>query len=293
MKLILHGGYAKTATTYLQEHIFPRLDGIAYLGRNVPDDPNNAYSEWAYDFIRNERFSFQKLVSELPSKVEPMLMSHEVIFRPSHFDVLIKRLGAIQQHVEDVKIIVSIRNQTDLIFSRYIHDVNLGLFKRYELEDALDQAGTSSCTWPVCATFTNKVLRKTPLRIGSCDCNHHKIKRIHMPYYDFMNTRKLLMEEFGNENVHFIVSEELRRAPESELQRLCKFVGASELGAEIMAELKGKSSNVRHSRPDYKHLRSKNEANGVLDKVRSFYSESNRALAEAMNIDLSVHGYYD
>jgi len=33
IQFVVHGGYGKTATTFLQEEIFSRLDSVLYLGK--------------------------------------------------------------------------------------------------------------------------------------------------------------------------------------------------------------------------------------------------------------------
>src|SRR5690606_39795201 len=116
--LSLHIGYAKTGTTFLQEHLFPKL-GINYLGRNylngAPCDDKEL--EWIYELAlapewrRPESFSFA-------DSLAGAVVSSEAFIRPYHTHRTLKRIKELADHIGDVRILNPIRNHVDPVLSR-------------------------------------------------------------------------------------------------------------------------------------------------------------------------------
>ena len=298
MILNLHIGYAKTATTFLQEHIFPNISGIDYAGRYINrlgDERDNL--DWVYQFAKTANLDAKAIIKTLPnSKQQNCLMSHEVIMRPYKLDEALSALDSLQNHIEHLRILISIRNPVDLIFSRYVHDISTGIFKPYSLKEALDYAGHSECMWPMCGnSIKNKLWRKSPFNGGSCLCNKKKVKSINIPYYELDTLNKKLETIFRSDKVHYIVSERLKAKPENEIDRLCNFLDNGITAAKFDPKLLDSSdnSNQRSNLDIYQKLKQENIANGVLGELIEYFKLSNRAFAERTGMDvLGNLGYY-
>ena len=288
MILNLHIGYAKTATTFLQEHVFPNLSNINYGGRfiNKQGDVHDNL-EWVYPFAEKAELNVPSLLDSIPdSPIKNCLLSHEVIMRPFKTQQALTELQKLQLETDCLRIIVSIRNPVDLIFSRYVHDISTGIFSYYDLEHALDYSGSKECLWPICGNnIKNKLWRKSPFSGGSCICNNAKVKTINIPYYDLQTLDQRLIHLFGDTNVHYIISEQLKTQPRMEVDRLCTFLGIDneDVGFDFNVFASSKQSNQRSNQDLYKKLKEENLANGVLDKLTSHFDKINKRFAEQTN----------
>ena len=54
-----HLGYAKSATTFLQKHLFPSIDECVYLGRFCTELDVTEFN-WVNEFIFNDNFNIRK-----------------------------------------------------------------------------------------------------------------------------------------------------------------------------------------------------------------------------------------
>jgi hypothetical protein len=291
--LMLHIGYAKTATTFLQEGVFPRLSGIDYLGRKLATQNNDHFTNWTYEFAIDLNYDLSKvkdLVAHIDSDV--VMISNEAVMRPFQFAERIKRLSAIADHFDQVYILLSIRSQADLIFSRYIHDLESRTFPEYDLDKALDYTGLKECIWPTCGdSLVNKLWRKSPFHGGSCLCNREKLKTLNIPYYDLERTSDELTKYFGDK-VHYIVSERLRTDTRGEIDKLCNFLSVDPLTDSQLDNAINLKSNERRSKEIYVANRKKYSENGVLDSIKAHFAESNRNFSAKTNVDLSGLNYY-
>lgn len=299
MTISIHIGYAKTATTYLQEHIYPNLDGIRYDGRFILDKKSRKGNlDWVYDFAKSAHLDIELFAkSHLNNSSNPhVLLSHEVLMRPFKTEQALVSLSQIRSKVEAVNVIVSIRKQVDLIFSRYVHDISKGIFSFYELEDALDYSGKEECLWPMCGdNLMNKILRKSPFKSGPCLCNRKKCKSISIPYYNLERLYDMVTKHFGAGNVHFIVSEALKENPELEVKRLCDFLSKDShmVSFDPLTLQQSQQSNQRSNSAIYQELKAKNTTNGVLSAIETHFSESNKNFSEKLNLNqLNKYGYF-
>ena len=140
-RLLLHIGYPKTATTTLQEEVFLKLhysQKINYLGRTITSSHTRTGkskfigTDWVWDF-RRHLFYERKLPDLNSLLVDDKLnvISDENLSCHDFFDSIqygkkvnhdvypniLKEL--ISENVE-VKLLVTIRNQADLIFSTFV-----------------------------------------------------------------------------------------------------------------------------------------------------------------------------
>ncbi len=122
-KYIIHIGFPKTATTWFQTELYPKLSNRQYIKHR--------------DFRRifTEEFPFQyeyreNIVSE-NFGCEPLLVCDETIIGNNPF-VVIESLNRIKQAFPNCKIVLFIRNQLDSIVSKYSQYV----FKGFGTESA-------------------------------------------------------------------------------------------------------------------------------------------------------------
>jgi hypothetical protein len=299
MKTItFHIGYAKTATTFMQEHVYPMLANVNYVGRFVDkfgDERDNL--PWVYEFAEKLKLDKDQLLSSLnPSAIQNHLISHEVLMRPYKLDKALELLASLNDKNTKVKVVLSIRNPLNLVFSRYVHDIMTGVFGTYALKDALDYEGTTECIWPMCGNgIVNKLWRKSPFNGGSCLCNKYKLKTINVPYYNLSLMHDKLTTTFGKENVHFLILERLKEEQSKEIDRLCNFLSNEVNTVSINHELLGapNNSNKRSDLEIYKRLMAENESNGVLTHLEKYFNSANEEFARKTQFaELKPLGYF-
>jgi hypothetical protein len=133
-KTFIHVGLQKTATTFLQDEIFPRLREVFYVGRPYTQE-NEAFNQLQY--------ADDSLYTDEPLKVEldkilkaargrNLLISDELFsgyafYNFSNRGQIARRLSQV---VPDGEIILFIRNQLDLIKSLHNQYVKLGWIDR-------------------------------------------------------------------------------------------------------------------------------------------------------------------
>ncbi|MCR9287873.1 MAG: sulfotransferase [Bacteroidetes bacterium] len=134
LKLVLHIGFHKTGTTFLQKSFFPLHNDILYLGRSWVD---KRLGEFFFDFGFLNDFEFdeksmQRRFSEILddyikeksidcSKKNVLLISHESLHSGSdYFGFCIKRQAyRIKAVFPKANIILGVRNQIKMIESHY------------------------------------------------------------------------------------------------------------------------------------------------------------------------------
>ncbi|MFD2823314.1 hypothetical protein ACFS5M_06510 [Lacinutrix iliipiscaria] len=170
----IHIGYPKTATTYLQKHIFPQLINHQFVGH--PEFHKFGLMDIIYKPDRS--IDFEKHKSHFKAK-NNFISFEELtgpIFKGSFMiDVIPHRLAKIFD--SDSKILITIRRQDSLIKSAYIQYIH--------------QGGT--------------------MKLGPF-IRHPKygMNRIDLNTFDFLETYKVYSEVFGKENVSVIPYELLK-----------------------------------------------------------------------------------
>ena len=109
MKLLLHIGYPKTATTTLQKLLFNKLYKDNQINYVFKDNDNKEL----FDFIvlgKNSRKSFSENLLNVISDETLVLSS-------TNIEDVCKRVLSL---TKDIKVVVNIRNHSNLIFSWYV-----------------------------------------------------------------------------------------------------------------------------------------------------------------------------
>jgi hypothetical protein len=195
-RVAIHVGFRKTATTWLQEHIFSNHPKINYLGKTSENYPPwlirwHYLDDYAYE---QEKPDIEKTIKGLLEKDRLNLISSEAFTNTGVIYSQARRIHGISPRA---KIIITIRNPIDMIISHYKNDVNDGIYI-LGLEEYLD--------W-----------KRTPYDL---------IKRrpIYLPDFFFDETMDIYTKLFGKRNVCILRYEEMLSSSTSYFHILGEFL---------------------------------------------------------------------
>jgi|GEM_PF-3994014 len=222
IRFIVHGGYGKTATSFLQEKIFMELDDVLYLGKEpdgsmISDELKEHYHA-LFPFISQKKF--QKLrarnsslmIAEIGDLIleeirrcnqEIVLLSDECIidfmnYKAELNQLILMRLFTYLQENSDqdieFQIMMAIRNQKDVLKSSYAYGYSL-LKDRFENFEAFIRYGAEN---------------PAEIAFGGY-------------FYDLV--LKDLKDLFGEDNVQFFVYERMKKELKAYLGDILEFVG--------------------------------------------------------------------
>jgi len=290
--LVLHIGYAKAATTFLQKRVFPNIHDINYIGRFYGNDLSESKrADWVYDFVFNDDISLKSFADKISEGITDRdacnVISHEVLLRPYKTYRSVQRMRNLNTYFGEIKLIVSIRNQADIILSRSVHD--RGIIQYKSIGDALDFEGITQCQWPRCSSHGRLSFLTRNKR---CACRIAGVKYINIPFYNYLNIYCLLRSIFGRMNVHFLVSEALQENCSNEITRLTRFLGVSSVDEQVLQSLIGKGENRRQGSAFYDECQKEYLASGKRHEVFEYFKETNTMLSEILQSDLEKYGYH-
>ncbi len=238
---LIHIGYPKTGTTTLQKHILPKLGSC--LGKF--HDMENEVKAKAVGLLQGKEYPI-----EIPSAD---IWTYEHILGPSDF---VKQAEITRRVFPAEKLLLTIRRQDDLIWSRYLHDHTLErATASYPLENALTR-DMGTCTFPACKK--------------KCTCG--PIKIIPIPFYDFSAAYEAFSQHY---DVMMLPMELLVEDPDQYATLLAGFMGVDP--PKIGPLPKENPSKINVDKPD-------------LSSILALYKESNRVLP--CPVDLSKWGYF-
>lgn len=122
---VLHIGIRKSATTWLQNVLFPRLVGVNYLGKT-----ENSYPSWLLHWHYWDDFEFAKRSDEIAQAIGSAA-------RPDRINVISSeaftntaaiwsQAHRIKKLLPDARIIITLRDPVDVLVSHYKLDVSDG-----------------------------------------------------------------------------------------------------------------------------------------------------------------------
>jgi hypothetical protein len=126
-RVVVHMGYQRTGTTMHQQHIFPKLKGVSFLGKPFPEQAAQlAFRELAcrdsanYDAEETKRILLGCVASARNEGARCMLISNEVMMATDSVDtrLLVERLRNV---FGDFQALLTIRDQFDLFRSWCYH----------------------------------------------------------------------------------------------------------------------------------------------------------------------------
>lgn len=216
----IHVGLPKTATTTLQRAVFACHPGLRYLGRPYPDAQLAAIMDAVmgengedYDGAR-QRAALDAYTASVLADERPILLSDERLTDSRFVDqaLIAERLRAL---FGPARIIVTVRNQLDLLKSLYVY--RMAATNRFyrDMEEWLAEEE-----------------RAEPGRL------------VGLLRYDRLVD--LYAGLFGSANVHVLLTEQLAADPEAFFARLCPILGIDAGVAAALAA--GRRENARVSR---------------------------------------------
>ena len=150
VRFVVHGGYGKTATTFLQSNVFPHLNDVLYFGKYedltmLSDELKNMYHSVFLSVVdrsindmcaRNSSLLIPLLgdilIGEMKqAKKNIVLLSHECLFDYVHHHaelnqlLLLKLFKYLQDNYDEkmeFKVMMTIRNQKEALKSLYAFD---------------------------------------------------------------------------------------------------------------------------------------------------------------------------
>ena len=159
---IIHGGYGKTATTFLQKNIFAHLDDVLFLGKHpdekmLTEEIHALYYALFPSFVGADKFSIHAcnssllihklgdiLIREMKESTKKIIvLSNENLIDYGDYNgelnqfLLLKLYRYLQDHCEeqiDFKVMMTLRNQKEHLKSCFAYDyTNLkNRFKTFE-----------------------------------------------------------------------------------------------------------------------------------------------------------------
>jgi hypothetical protein len=288
--ILLHVGYAKTGTTSLQRHFFPKLKNIDYFGRNPDFSSINKtkLTKWVYTkVLKNNTYLYEQFIHHLhadtdkykPDAIEwvrrlkvsknPAFFSSENILRPGNVKQSLLRLSELLGD-EQVKIIFTIRAQEALIKSRVNHDRN---FYDCNTERDFFSKEMLACSYPYCCVDNFK----------KCSSFCEGKRKVSLPYYDFFNIIQLFEEFFGLENIYIFPMENLFKAMPDEITKFSELTNNnSEYIKSLLLNIPKENQGDKNS---YKAINQRIDKHGEM--IHNYYYLSNKKLSEKYNLQLS------
>ncbi|MBI9079541.1 MAG: hypothetical protein JEY79_07360 [Pseudodesulfovibrio sp.] len=112
----IHVGYGRTATTFMQKHVFHRLKGIQYFNKK------ESLFIKSYTLSGDDRFRERAMELEMACDGKPMFFTDEGLIAHSPYS----QLPRLKDIFPDATIVLTIRNQMSYLYSRYAHEVTRG-----------------------------------------------------------------------------------------------------------------------------------------------------------------------
>lgn len=243
--VIIHIGIRKSATTWFQEKLFPKLSNIHFVGKR-----NYYYPQWLKDIHYLDDFAFDRNIEEVISAAKLDLkegilnvISSEAFTNTS---VIFSQACRIKAVFPSAKILITLRDPIDTILSHYKLDVADGIY-HLPLEEYLD--------WS-----------RTPFDLV-------KRKPIYLPDFFYDEMINLYERLFKEQNVCVLRYEDMLENPKHFFSELDAFMGGDSL--KIYNSLLYKKENVSKSNDEIQMARAKNFIQflkthypGVIQKIQ-------------------------
>ena len=299
--LVLHIGYAKTGTTSLQKHFFPKLENVIYLGRTYPvpeivtgsflnklmglfnkmefDNLAETLQYYIHDDsekLREYAQQFKYAVQKLPiEKIK--VFSHENLLRPSSFERTAERIHELFQDME-VKIVFTIRRQQELIMSRLNHNKAFFDLNHNDLKLHFSES-MQNCIFPICNKLSDKRCHKT--------CAGRK--KISLDYYDFNKVISAFEDVFGKDCVEVFYFEKIFKSDSEHTNRLAKLLNSDDKTiSDLIRDIP--HTNMAKDPENYLQFKAKFKEQ-CSDYLFDYYRESNAKLSARHNLRLEDAGY--
>ena len=317
LDFILHIGYHKTGTTFLQKSVFPNTPQLLYLGRtwisNKLDDfffDFNFTNDFDFDNISmSNRFSniIDEIIIEKKidlSKKKAVLISHESLHSGSdYFGSRIKEQSCrLKKVFPNAKIIISIRNQARMIESNYTNYINHGgkltfnnffyksnyireLRKKLEYDFLIDMYFKNFSESNVKVLIFEKIFQQTGPDLEELDTFlkfKTKVNFIDTSINKKLSKTKLNILRFVNiflANKFYIQYQNRVRRDQSFIEKIRWYLVRFLKKIEITKPL------------IFSNKKNKFMTDNQIQEIEKYFEESNSKLAKILKIDLKKFGY--
>ena len=228
-KTCLHIGFHKTASTYLQRYVFSKHPQINYLGKFEKElKAINSGKNYLIEFDQllfklfnykleniDQNSTFDKIIEPKENKlnvVSEERISSYFYYKDQNAKYIFKKLKYIFQSNNDLKIVLLIRNQKDLLISRYSE--NFKLF--YDINP----------NWKIFKNFAKNITEEKLSSLEKHILDNYK-------YYDFIiNLQNFLPKD----KIGIFIYEDLRNNPKLFFKNFFNFLEIDNIELENKKE---------------------------------------------------------
>jgi len=195
--IYIHVGLARTATTWLQEELFSKLNNVNYIAKT-----KNNYPQWLINWHYLDDYAFDKNIEDIKFNLNKNINKNQVNILSSeaftNMSVKYSQAKRIKKIAPNAKIIITLRDPIDLIKSHYKFHIKEGLYF-LELDKYLD--------W-----------KRTPYVL-------FKRKPFYLPDLFYDEIIEYYQRLFGKENILILKYEDMINNPELYFSKLSEFIG--------------------------------------------------------------------
>lgn len=181
-EVILHIGFAKTATTWFQKNYYPKIDGAHFIPRPT------VYR--FLDYIHKDEVNIDVARSILIEETTKRIIMCEENILKGDLDKIEKTAKILREIFPDGKVIIFIRNQKDMVASRYLQYIKGG--------------GTHTIDKFLYGENQHEYLTPANLKRKFIKLQYHKVIEIYFRHFKKENVSVYLYEEFDEDNQLFI-----------------------------------------------------------------------------------------
>lgn len=179
---VLHIGFAKTATTWFQKNYYPKIEGAHFIPRPT------VYR--FLDYIHKDEVNIDVARSILIKETAKRIIICEENLLKGDLDKIENTAKILREIFPDGKVIIFIRNQEDMVASRYLQYIKGG--------------GTHRIEKFLYGENQNEYLTPANLKRKFVKLQYHKVIEIYFRHFKKENVSIYLYEEFDEDNHLFI-----------------------------------------------------------------------------------------
>lgn len=298
---VVHIGFPKTGTTTHQNHLFAKHPEVFFLGKPYGDD---TFKTLMHRLIKEESTTYDpeplksyiRDITENGPAEKALVVSDEIMVSVSKVRDKGVVAGRLLEIFPGAKIIVTIRNQLDILKSTYVTGCRL-----------LTQ---------VPGKYKGRFVPFSDWLEFSFE--YHD--RTHVGNFVYLNTIDYYSRLFGRENVKVLLFEDFIHNKDAYVEELAQFMGIDAEASQRLLEGAHDNERMEQSRLDFEQflgsrvpikgsrtvyrvsrafrsLSGKKQKARVeipqpwLDRINAYYAAKNRDLAEQYNLPLKQYGY--
>ena len=233
-KVYLHVGLQKTATTFLQDVLFPNMPGIAYVGRPYTQE-NDAFNSMQYadgalycrDTLSRELAVIRRNIGDRSLLISDELFAGYAGYGMINRGIIADRLAEVVPHAE---VILFLRGQADLVESLYNQYVKIGSFSNDLNKSFLYEHGNGFSYEDWEAGKRTWDYKERRYRHQSLFSTSH-----------FLYSKLLALYESRFSKVHVFLYEDFKKNPQENIQRLERILSGQVRAARSEPEEDGES----------------------------------------------------